>query len=232
MTSPASDAPTRASRASRSPLKSEAAYAAIRQRILEGVYPSGHRLVLDQVARDLSISPVPVREAVRRLEAEGYVVVRPNAGAQVASIGSSEYEEVMEVLAVLEAAATVLAAPHVTEDDLSAARRANEALRAGLGAPDVRSFFHLNREFHDIIYARCPNRHLVEFIDREWSRMVAIRPTGFSYQAERAELAVREHDDLLHLIAAGAPAAAIETLCRGHRMLGRSSAPASGAAAH
>lgn len=218
MPQPGGDAPTPASKAPGSLLKSEAAYEAIRQRILEGVYPSGHRLVLDQVARDLSISPVPVREAVRRLEAEGYVVVRRNAGAQVASIGHGEYEQVMEVLAVLEAAATALTAPQVTDDDLAAARRANEALRAGLGTEDLRAFFRLNRAFHAILYARCPNAHLVEFIDREWQRMVAIRPTGFTYRPERARAAVREHEQLLRLIASKAPAATIEALCRGHRM--------------
>lgn len=200
------------------PLKSEAAYQAIRQRIVDGAYPPGHRLVLDQVARELSVSPVPVREAVRRLEAEGYVVVRRNAGAQVASIGHGEYEEVMEVLAVLEAAATALAAPHVTAEDLEAARRVNEALRAGLATPDARSFVRRNRELHSLLYARCPNAHLVEFIDREWRRMVAIQPTGFTYRPERAMAAVREHDQLLRLLGSRAPAATIEAFCRGHRM--------------
>src|SRR5579862_3942577 len=64
--------------------KHERAYALIRQRILDGVYGPGRRLVIDALAEELGISPVPVREAIRRLEAEGRVVYRHNVGARVA----------------------------------------------------------------------------------------------------------------------------------------------------
>ena len=68
--------------------KHERAYLLIRSRILDGSYTPGSRLVIDALAGELGISPVPVREAIRRLEAEGKVVYRHNAGARVAETGA------------------------------------------------------------------------------------------------------------------------------------------------
>lgn len=207
----------RADRGAGSLLKSELAYQSIRSRIADGTYPSGHRLVLGQLASELSVSPVPVREAIRRLEAEGYVKVRRNAGAQVASIEPSEYRQVVHVLAILEAAATALAAPLVTKADLDAARGLNEELRTTFADRDRVRFNEANRAFHQLLYRRCPNRHLVKFIDQEWRRMVAISPSRVRYVLRRAEEAVDEHEKLLELVATGAPALTIEALCRNHR---------------
>lgn len=201
-----------------SPLKSELAYQSIRERILDGTYPSGHRLVLGQVANELAVSPVPVREAIRRLEAEGLVHVRRNAGAQVASLDISEYRQVIEVLALLEARATALAAPELGESDLRTARSLNETMRSSLDRARLDGFLEANRAFHELLWRPCPNLHLTRFIDREWRRMVAIRPTGFRFAPYRAEAAVRDHDELLALIDAGASAARIEALCRRHRL--------------
>jgi DNA-binding GntR family transcriptional regulator len=207
----------RANRGAGSLLKSELAYQSIRARIADGTYPSGHRLVLGQLASELSVSPVPVREAIRRLEAEGYVKVRRNAGAQVASIEPSEYRQVVHVLGILEAAATALAAPLVTKSDLDAARRLNAELRATFANRDRARFNEANRVFHQLLYRRCPNRHLVKFIDQEWRRMVAINPSRSRYVLKRAKEAVDEHEKLLELIAKGASASTIEALSRNHR---------------
>jgi DNA-binding GntR family transcriptional regulator len=201
-----------------SPLKSELAYQAIRERILEGTYPSGHRLVLSQVASELAVSPVPVREAMRRLEAEGLVHVRRNAGAKVASIDAHEYRQVIEVLSVLEARATALAAPFLGAADLATTRSLNDQMRSALDGERFEEFFAANRNFHELLYRPCPNTHLTRFVDREWRRMVAIRPTGFRFVPHRGETAVKEHDELLALLAKGARQAQIEALCRRHRL--------------
>ncbi len=93
--------------------KADHAYAMIRERILSGEPKPGKRLVIEQLARELDISAVPVREAIRRLEAEGYITYTRNIGATVGSIDLSRYPETVEALAVLEAAATALAMPHL-----------------------------------------------------------------------------------------------------------------------
>lgn len=163
------------------------------------------------------MSPVPVREAIRRLEAEGYVVFKRNVGAQVASIDVAEYAQVMQVLAVLEAAATALALPFLDAADLARARAVNEAMKASFAGFDPVEFTRLNREFHGIMYAQCPNAHLREFIAREWKRMDAIRRSTFSFVPERAHDAVKEHDQLIDLIESKQDASQVEWFCRSHR---------------
>ena len=82
--------------------KSQLAYRFIRERIDDGRYVPGYRLVLGQIARELDVSVVPVREAIRLLEAEGLVTFERNVGAQVALVKETEYLHTMETLALVE----------------------------------------------------------------------------------------------------------------------------------
>src|SRR6202140_6011698 len=99
--------------------KHELAYRLIRERIGAAVYQPGQRLVIDGLARDLNMSQVPIREAIRRLQAEGWITYRHNSGPEVANIGVEQWQATMEVLAVLEGYATALAAPHLDPTDLA-----------------------------------------------------------------------------------------------------------------
>src|SRR3954447_6100510 len=93
--------------------KQERVYQGGRGRILSGAYAPGYRVVIDALAEEFEISALPVREAIRRLEAEGLVIYRPNAGAQVAPADPSAFDDEMTVLALLEGYATALAAPRL-----------------------------------------------------------------------------------------------------------------------
>jgi DNA-binding GntR family transcriptional regulator len=94
--------------------KQEQCYAVIRQRISDGTYGPGHRLVLGESAEELNMSQVPVREAIRRLEAEGLLTYRRNIGAQVTPVTEELLYDLMQVQAVLETSATALAAPSIS----------------------------------------------------------------------------------------------------------------------
>src|SRR6266540_1350315 len=138
----------------------ELAYNTIRERITSGAYGPGYRLVLDELAREIGSSPVPVREAIRRLEAEGYVDFQRHVGARVVSFDEREFDEAVQVIAVLEGYATALAAPHMRRTDLARARKVNDRMLAALSDFDPVHFSALNREFHFVIYDRCPNANL------------------------------------------------------------------------
>lgn len=198
--------------------KSEMAYQAIRARIVDGSYGPGHRLVLDRLARELSVSPVPVREAIRRLEAEGYVEYRRNVGPQVALIDADAFVRTMEVLALLEGACTAAAAPHLTAADLARAAGVTDRMAATLDDFDPVGFTALNREFHQIIAAACPNTHLRGLVEREWARLDVIRRSAFAVVPGRSRGSVAEHRRLLALIRDGAPFAEIEAYARGHKL--------------
>jgi DNA-binding GntR family transcriptional regulator len=198
--------------------KADWAYETLRQWITEGVYQPGDRLVLQQIARDLQISTVPVREAIRRLEAEGFADFQRNVGARVSSVDTPLYAESMRTLAILEGAATGLAAAHLSKRDIQTAERINERMAAGLRKLDPAKFTQANRAFHELLCRPCPNAHLLALIDVEWSRLAAIRISSFAFVPERAAQAVEEHRHLLARLRAGAPAAEIESLIREHRM--------------
>lgn len=217
----AGDAPAVAAEAAgpaASSSKAERAYQLIKERIEDGSYGPGVRLILDQLARELSVSAVPVREAIRRLEAEGYVVFTRNLGARVASIDRDQYRHTIQALAIVEAAATALAAPHLSARTLRDARRVNERMRASMVAFDPAAFTRLNEEFHRLLCSACPNPHLLGLVEREWSQMALIRRSSFVFVPGRARASVAEHDLLLDLIESRASEQKIERAARSHKL--------------
>ncbi|WP_225755368.1 GntR family transcriptional regulator [Actinotalea sp. Marseille-Q4924] len=197
--------------------KSQRAYDWLAERIASREYAPGYRLVLAAIAAELGMSVVPVREAIRRLEAEGLVTFERNVGAHVAMIDDSQYRQSMETLAVLEGAATALAARRLTASDLRRAREVNDRLVATLDDFDPHAFTALNQEFHAVLFASCPNPRLLELVTAEWSRLGRLRDSTFSFVPGRAQESVREHEGIVALIEAGAALADIERAAREHR---------------
>ncbi|WP_260697008.1 GntR family transcriptional regulator [Streptomyces sp. 130] len=197
--------------------KSRVAYEWIREQITSGAFGPGHRLVLTTLAGRLGMSVVPVREAISRLTAEGLVTFEPNVGASVAMADPDRYIHAMEVITVLESAATALSAPHLTGQDLARARELNTAMRAALGDFDFRRFTALNQDFHHTLYSRCPNPRLLETVDAEWSRLGHLRDSIFGFVPHRPKESVCEHEDLLDLIEGSGTSDRIEQAVRRHR---------------
>jgi len=197
--------------------KSQHAYLWLKERIAGEELAPGYRLVLASIADELDMSVVPVREAIRRLEAEGLVTFERNVGARVSMIDDTGYRHSMETLAILEGAATALAARHLTADDLRQAREVNRRLVDSLDDFDPRTFTSLNHMFHSVLFAACPNPRLLALVEAEWVRLGHLRDSTFSFVPGRAQESVREHEALVDLVEAGAPLADIERAARSHR---------------
>jgi len=197
--------------------KSQLAYRFIRERIDDGRYVPGYRLVLGQIAREIGVSVVPVREAIRLLEAEGLVTFERNVGAQVALIKETEYMHTMQTLALVEGAATALSAPSMTPEHLRRARELNERMRQTLEQFDPHRFTTLNLEFHAVLFEECPNPHILDLVHRGWNRMKVLRDSSFSFVPGRARESVEEHEHLLQLIESGSDPLDIELAARAHR---------------
>ncbi len=197
--------------------KSERAYAFIRNRIDDGSYSPGFRLVFGQIAKQLGVSAVPVREALRRLEAEGLVTFERNVGAQVAMVDEREYFYTMETLSLVEGAATALSAPFVTSLDFIEARDINAAMTDCLDHFNPHRFTELNFEFHAVIFEHCPNPHILDLVHRGWKRLSVLRDSTFSFVPGRARESVQEHERLLQLIEGGVEPLEIEMAARAHR---------------
>lgn len=94
------------------------AYNYMKSRILEGTYVAGQRIVINQLVKELETSAIPIREAVRQLEAEGLIEYQNNIGPVVTPIDDSQYIETLSVLAVLEGYATALSKDFMDKDKL------------------------------------------------------------------------------------------------------------------
>ncbi len=200
------------------PSKSQLAYDFIRSRIEDSSYTPGYRLVLGAIAAELGVSTVPVREAIRRLEAEGLVQFEHNVGAQVAMVDPREYEVTMQTLALVEGWATAASAPFTTPDDVARARAINDALADSLHHFDPVAFTALNLDFHAVLFEHCPNPHIRDLVDRGWARLRALRESTFSFVPGRARESVAEHEAILGLIEAGADPFELELAARNHRL--------------
>jgi DNA-binding GntR family transcriptional regulator len=198
--------------------KQERVYGIVRERILSGTYPPGFRVVIDQLAEELGVSALPVREAIRRLEAEGLVVFRPNAGAHVAPADPTLFDEELTVLALLEGYATALAAPQLGDDAIARLTSLTNAMEDAIERHDPLEFGRLNQEFHGVVYEQCPSAALVGLLRDTARRLDAIRRTVFVHIPYREAESVAEHRHLVELIVGGASPSRIEAAARDHKL--------------
>jgi DNA-binding GntR family transcriptional regulator len=139
----------------------EIVYDTIRDAILSGRYRPGQRLVADELAREMGVSRMPVREALHRLEATGLVTLTPHRGAVVNELSEGEIIEIYHIRAVLDGLATRLAAPHLAKPDHERLDAILDEMAAAATRKDLDQVLRINRDFHQIIWraAHAPRLH-------------------------------------------------------------------------
>jgi DNA-binding GntR family transcriptional regulator len=142
-------------------------HAEIKDQISSGALPGGARVTEEQLARRFGTSRTPVREALRRLVADGFVVFKPNSGSFVRTWSAAEIDGIFHVRAVLESEVAALAAAHVTPDQISSLRALQADMEAITARPAPLDFSELsarNRDFHRIIAEASRNDRLVQML--------------------------------------------------------------------
>ncbi|WHY59671.1 GntR family transcriptional regulator [Cytobacillus firmus] len=198
--------------------KQEIAYKFIRSRILEGTYVQGQRLVFDTIGKELSLSPIPIREAIRRLEAEGLVTIKAYSGAVVSTINETEYYEVLSTLAILEGYAVSLSKAHVSDEQLKILHEINNSISEALKQFDFNGYIQLNKEFHLQTIKNCPNKSLYTMIKHMWEKLDAIRRLKPMYFPVRAIEAISEHETIISYLQNSVTGEEIERFVRKHHM--------------
>lgn len=166
----------------------EVVFTTLRQAILKGELKPGERLMEISLANRLGVSRTPIREAIRKLELEGLVVMVPRKGAHVAKITLQELNDVLEVRRGLEELAITKACERIAEEELkeleASARRFERLLRSGdlieLAAEDV--------TFHDVIYNATHNRRLIQILNNLREQMYRFRLEYLKEEASRKDL--------------------------------------------
>ncbi|HBB31039.1 MAG TPA: GntR family transcriptional regulator [Cyanobacteria bacterium UBA8803] len=133
----------------------------LREAILQGIFQEGQSLRQDEIAAQFGVSRIPVREALRQLEAEGLVTLHLNRGATVSVLSPLEVQEIDEIRSALETTAVQLAIPKLTESDLEKARAILEAMDR---ATEAASLAKLNWEFHATLYTPAERPRLLGMI--------------------------------------------------------------------
>ncbi len=140
----------------------------IREAILSGELPAGSRLDQAQLANDLQVSLVPVREALKALDAEGFVKIIPRRGAFVADASTKDIEDLYFARQTLEGDTAFNAANHLSEDNLDTLQILIKKMTAELQQHDYVAFMSSNRQFHFTIYSAVNNQYLLNMITALW----------------------------------------------------------------
>lgn len=174
----------------------------LREAILRGELKPGERLMEIRLANKLGVSRTPIREAIRKLELEGLVLMIPRKGAEVAQITEKSLRDVLEVRRALEDLAVQLACLRMslqTLEDLKAAAKAFEEI---LGDEDITAVAEADVKFHDVIYMATDNQRLISLLNNLREQMYRYR-VEYLKKKECHKQLLWEHQEIIRAIEAG-----------------------------
>lgn len=171
----------------------------LREAILEGKLEPGQRMMEIQLAEQLGVSRTPVREAIRKLELEGLVVMIPRKGAYVADVSIKDIMEVLEVRVAIEGLAASLAAERMTDNELDELELLFYQFKQCYQKDDVEGMIQKDVEFHDRIFASARNQKLTQISQSLSEQIYRFRVTYIS-EYNKATALVEEHEALLEAL--------------------------------
>lgn len=178
----------------------EIVFESLREAIIGGVLKPGERMMEVQLAEEMGVSRTPVREAIRKLELEGFVIMVPRKGAYVAGISSKDVSEVFEIRAALEGLAASLAAERITDVEKEELERVLVVKAASVQANDFASLIEKDTEFHEMIYRASRNERLMQIISNLREQINRFRMVSLAFPG-RGKEALEEHKKIAEAIA-------------------------------
>lgn len=199
----------------------EMAYKAIRQRILDNVYPAGHRALEQEYADELRLSRTPVREALLKLAGEGLVEVIPRHGTRVLPVSTDDMREIYQMLTALEPmAAELVANKKLPAADLKPLIEASRDMTAALKADNLDAWAEADERYHRLLIALAGNRLLADTVQGLWDRAHRARMVTLRLRPKPMH-STAEHNAIVEAIRAG-DALEAARLYRSHRERGSS----------
>lgn len=200
----------------------------IREAIVSGSLKAGSRVSEPELAERYGISRTPIREAFRQLESEGYLTVIPRRGAVVSELSPKDVEEFYAIKSIMEGYAARQACEKLSKKDLDKLQAINDKLAELARIGDIKHFFKIHSDFHELFIKAADNDKLHELIAALVTRFQRLRFTSLSLPG-RMEVSVQEHEKIIDAFRKK-DAALAETLVRrnaeyGGRVLINGTAP-------
>lgn len=171
----------------------------LREAILKGELEPGERLMEIALAQKLGVSRTPIREAIRKLELEGLVVMTPRKGAEVAEITLDDLTDVLEVRKNLEELAVELSCKKATDSDIEEMVKCNEEFNKALLSGDLTVMAEADVAFHDVIYRTTGNKRLIQILNNLREQMYRYR-LEYIKDEEKRNVLVTEHATIIKAI--------------------------------
>ena len=179
--------------------KAHAIVRRLREAILDGRLPPGLRIGQEALARQLGVSRIPVREALRQLEVEGLVTLRPHSGARVARMDWAEHVELYRIREALEPLVIAESAPLLTDAQLE--RLTELVALIETSSDDLHAWLEHDRRFHLESYAAAPRPRMLQMIDEFWTSSQQYRRAHvLTIPAEELRLVNDEHRVILEAL--------------------------------
>jgi DNA-binding GntR family transcriptional regulator len=171
----------------------------IREAIIKGVLKSGERLMENQLAEEMGVSRTPVREAIRKLELEGFVVVIPRKGAYVSEMSYKDVHEIYEIRAALESLACGLAAERATADEIEEMERYLVEENDYLYNEDILLTVKTDVGLHELIYKATRNEKIMGIMSNLKEHLYRLRSTSITLPG-RKKRSLLEHQGIVEAI--------------------------------
>lgn len=171
----------------------------LREAIVEGTLTPGKRLMEIQLAEQLGVSRTPVREAIRKLELEGLVVMIPRKGAYVSNISLKDVVEVLEIRASLEGLAAYLAAERISDEGIAKLEKIAQEFDQYKEEDNLEELLKKDTEFHECIFKATGNNKLHQMINMLWEQVYRFRFMYISDQQSTININ-QEHQMILEAI--------------------------------
>ena len=175
-------------------------YKDLRERILRGRLPSGSQIKIGAVAEEFGVSIIPVREALRMLEADHLIDILPRRSPVVSGVSAHEVLEISAIRLALEPLALAGAIPNMTGETL---RRSREILKDYQNCSDPWDQVELNRKFHLILYEPCRKNRLMKIISDQYDGMSRRAQVLVLRSSKAVDKSVMEHEEILRACEAG-----------------------------
>lgn len=175
-------------------------YEYIRLQMKVGKLKPGDSIDMNAFSQKLGVSKTPLRDALIRLEMEGFVRILPRRGVIVNELTTQDIKDYYQILGALESTAIIAAAPHFSGSGVKKMEKLNEGMRLALERDDFNAYYENNLRFHDIFLTLSGNRQLRDTADVLKKRLYDF-PRRAGYVREWEEHSIQEHKELIRLIA-------------------------------